>query len=52
MLPMHYFSTYGLARFLERVGGKFPVDYNETPSIVVSRAMLPAAPKFLVLPGH
>jgi L-ascorbate metabolism protein UlaG (beta-lactamase superfamily) len=52
MLPMHYFSTYGLERFLERVGGKFPVDYNETPSIVVSRAMLPAAPKFLVLPGR
>ena len=52
MLPMHYFSTYGLARFLERVGGKFPVDYNETPSIVVSRATLPAAPKFLVLPGR
>jgi hypothetical protein len=24
MLPMHYFSTYGLERFLERVGGKFP----------------------------
>jgi L-ascorbate metabolism protein UlaG (beta-lactamase superfamily) len=52
MLPMHYFSAYGLERFLERVGGKFPVDYNETPSIVVSRAMLPAAPKFLVLPGR
>jgi L-ascorbate metabolism protein UlaG (beta-lactamase superfamily) len=52
MLPMHYFSTYGLERFLERVGGKFPVDYNETPSIVVSRATLPATPKFLVLPGH
>src|SRR5215472_1610171 len=42
MLPMHYFSAYGLERFLERVGGKFPVDYNETPSIVVSRATLPA----------
>jgi L-ascorbate metabolism protein UlaG (beta-lactamase superfamily) len=52
MLPMHYFSTYGLERFLERVGGKYPVDYNETPSIVVSRATLPATPKFLVLPGH
>jgi L-ascorbate metabolism protein UlaG (beta-lactamase superfamily) len=52
MLPMHYFSTYGLERFLERVGDKFPVDYNETPSIVLSRAMLPATPKFLVLPGH
>jgi L-ascorbate metabolism protein UlaG (beta-lactamase superfamily) len=52
MLPMHYFSTYGLQRFLERVGDKFPVDYNETPSIVLSRALLPKTPKFLVLPGH
>lgn len=52
MLPMHYFSTYGLERFLERVGGKFPVSYNETPSIVVSRVTLPPSPKFLVLPGR
>ena len=52
MIPMHFFSTFGLTRFLDRVGGKFPVEYNETPSIVVSRATLPTAPKFLVLPGH
>jgi len=52
MLPMHYFSTYGLERFLDRIDGKFPVEYNETPSIVVSRPTLPATPKFLVLPGH
>ena len=52
MIPMHYFSTFGLTRFLDRVGGQFPVEYNETPSVVLSRATLPAAPKFLVLPGH
>ena len=52
MIPMHFFSTFGLTRFLDRVGGKYPVEYNETPSIVISRATLPATPKFLVLPGH
>jgi L-ascorbate metabolism protein UlaG (beta-lactamase superfamily) len=52
MIPMHFFSTFGLTRFLDRVGGKYPVDYNETPSTVLSRATLPATPKFLVLPGH
>src|SRR5262245_50361912 len=52
MIPMHFFSTFGLTRFLDQVGGKYPVDYNETPSIVVSRATLPASPKLLVLPGR
>jgi L-ascorbate metabolism protein UlaG (beta-lactamase superfamily) len=52
MIPMHYFSTYGLERFLERVGNKFPIEYKETPSVVISRASLPTQPKFLVLPGH
>jgi len=52
MIPMHFFSTFGLTRFLDRVGGKYPVEYNETPSIVISRATLPTTPKFVVLPGH
>ena len=52
IIPMHFFSTYGLDRFLERLGSKYPVDYNETPSLVVSRATLPQTPKVLVLPGH
>jgi L-ascorbate metabolism protein UlaG (beta-lactamase superfamily) len=52
MIPMHYFSIYTLNRFLDRVRDKYPIDYNETPSVVLSRAMLPATPKFLVLPGH
>jgi len=52
MLPMHYFSAYTLDRFLDRVRDKYPVEFAETPSIVLSRATLPASPKFLVLPGH
>jgi L-ascorbate metabolism protein UlaG (beta-lactamase superfamily) len=52
MIPMHYFSPLTLDRFLDRVRDKYPVETNETPSVVVSRATLPAAPKFLILPGR
>ena len=52
MIPMHYFSISTLNRFLDFVRGKYTVEQNEGPSVVVSRAMLPPAPKFLVLPGR
>jgi L-ascorbate metabolism protein UlaG (beta-lactamase superfamily) len=52
MIPMHYFSSYGLERFVERLRGKYQVEFNETPSVVISRASLPASPKLLVLPGR
>jgi L-ascorbate metabolism protein UlaG (beta-lactamase superfamily) len=52
MIPMHYFSTYTLQRFLERAKDKFPAEFNDTPSVVISKTTLPATPKFLVLPGH
>jgi L-ascorbate metabolism protein UlaG (beta-lactamase superfamily) len=52
MIPMHYFSTFTLQRFVNRVKDKYDVATNETPSIVVSKASLPGKPKVLVLPGH
>jgi len=52
MVPMHYFSTFTLRRFLERVNRQYEVEFAETPSIVVSKATLPSKGKFLVLPGH
>ncbi len=52
MVPMHYFSTFTLRRFLERVGQHYDVEFAETPSFVVSKATLPTKGKFLVLPGH
>jgi L-ascorbate metabolism protein UlaG (beta-lactamase superfamily) len=52
MVPMHYFSTFTLRRFLERVGRQYEIEYAEVPSFVVSKTTLPAKPKFLVLPGH
>jgi hypothetical protein len=52
MIPMHFFSTYTLNRFLDRSKDKFPAEFNDTPSIVISKATLPATPKFVVLPGY
>jgi len=52
MVPMHYFSTFTLRRFLERVNRQYEVEFAETPSFVVSKTTLPSKGKFLVLPGR
>jgi L-ascorbate metabolism protein UlaG (beta-lactamase superfamily) len=53
MIPMHYFSTYSLRRFLDVLGEKsYEVEMSETPTVVVSKSTLPAKPKLLVLPGR
>jgi L-ascorbate metabolism protein UlaG (beta-lactamase superfamily) len=51
MIPMHFFSQYTLARFVERIRAAYDVEVAETPSLVVSKATLPAKPKLLVLAG-
>jgi L-ascorbate metabolism protein UlaG (beta-lactamase superfamily) len=52
MIPMHYFSSYTLERFLSRAKQQWDVEIAELPSTVVSKASLSARPKVLVLPGH
>jgi L-ascorbate metabolism protein UlaG (beta-lactamase superfamily) len=53
MIPMHYFSTYSLRRFLDLLGEKsIEVEMSDVPSVVVSKTTLPAKPKLLVLPGR
>jgi len=52
MIPMHYFSTYTLSRFLDRARQNWTVETSEIPSLVVAKASLPTAPKVMVLPGH
>ena len=52
VLPMHYFDTYTLSRFLDQIRGDFPVEMGKESAIVVSQATLPAEPKVLVLPGR
>ena len=52
MVPMHYFSSFTLNRFLDTVKGAFEIKTNDVPTIVVSRTTLPAKPTVLVLPGY
>ena len=52
MIPMHYFSSYTLNRFTERISRDWDVETSETPSVVVSKHTLPTKPKLLVLPGR
>jgi L-ascorbate metabolism protein UlaG (beta-lactamase superfamily) len=52
VIPMHFFSAYTLDRFIARARENYRVDYNETPSLTVSRTSLPASPTVVVLPGR
>lgn len=52
MIPMHYFGSATLDRFLERMGTRFDIGRSDTATIVISRAHLPSRPKILVLPGR
>jgi L-ascorbate metabolism protein UlaG (beta-lactamase superfamily) len=52
MIPMHFFSTFTLQRFLDRARESWTVETSEIPSLIVSKTTLPAAPKVTVLPGH
>ena len=52
ILPMHYFSSFTLARFLEVARADYEIQTSAVNSITVSRATLPAKPRVLVLPGN
>jgi L-ascorbate metabolism protein UlaG (beta-lactamase superfamily) len=52
MIPMHYFSSYTLDRFISRIRQAWDVELAEVPSVVLSKHTLPARPKLLVLPGR
>jgi len=53
IIPMHFFDQVTLGRFLDRARQQqWDVEQAEIPSVVVSKATLPASPKVLVLPGH
>lgn len=52
MIPMHFFSTFTLHRFLGVARERYEVTFAESPSVVVSRATLPAKPTVLVLQGR
>ncbi len=52
VIPMHYFSSWGLDRFLGRLGKDYVVTRSETPTVMLSRETLPRKPTLLVLPGR
>jgi L-ascorbate metabolism protein UlaG (beta-lactamase superfamily) len=52
IIPMHFFNSYTLGRFLDRARQQWPVEQADIPSVVVSKTTLPVNPKVLVLPGH
>jgi L-ascorbate metabolism protein UlaG (beta-lactamase superfamily) len=51
VLPMHYFGSSTLQRFLAHLGETFEVEINRSPETFVSVRSLPESPKVLVLPG-
>src|SRR5690348_8590497 len=48
MIPMHFFSSYTLARFLDRARENWAAETSETPSLLVSKSTLPATSKVVV----
>jgi L-ascorbate metabolism protein UlaG (beta-lactamase superfamily) len=52
MIPMHYFSSFTLDRFLARVEDAFEIKRFEVPTSLVSRASLPTRQQVWVLPGR
>ena len=49
VLPMHWFSPEGLARFLVQLNPDFTITVPDSPEILVSRATLPGRPTVVVL---
>lgn len=52
VIPMHYFSSWGLDRFLNRLSQDYAVTRSASPTVTLSRETLPAKPTILVLPGR
>ncbi len=53
VIPMHYFNRTTLERFLARLGSsRYAVERADSPTLVVSRATLPARRTVTVLPGR
>lgn len=52
VIPMHYFSRWGLDRFLDRLGASYAITYAPEPTVRLGRTDLPKRPTVLVLPGH
>jgi L-ascorbate metabolism protein UlaG (beta-lactamase superfamily) len=53
VIPMHFFSTYSLRGFMDRMREKsFETEVHDVSTTVVSKTTLPAKPTMRVLPGR
>jgi len=52
VIPMHYFGTATLARFLGRLDADYEVELSPLPVVTLSRATLPRKQTVMVLPGR
>ena len=52
VVPMHYFGSSSLDRFLSRIEGTHAIDRREAPLAVLTKAGLPARPTVMLLPGR
>jgi hypothetical protein len=42
MIPMHFFSSYTLHRFLDQAQREWTVEMSQIPSVLVTKTTLPA----------
>ncbi|MDB5643215.1 MAG: hypothetical protein JWN07_2532 [Hyphomicrobiales bacterium] len=52
VVPMHFFGTYTLDRFLRLAAERFDVERRDRPDLTVVKDELPVRTKVIVLPGH
>ena len=52
VIPMHFFGTHTLERFLATMSEHYSVRRSESAHIVLTRQTLPDPPEVLVLPGY
>lgn len=52
VIPMHYFGPETLSRFIKGLSGSVDVDYQASPTVILSARALPKKPKLIVLPGY
>ncbi|MDF1585887.1 MBL fold metallo-hydrolase [Marinimicrococcus flavescens] len=51
VIPMHYFGSTVLGRFVELARGAWDIDMRGEPELLLSRTTLPRRPTVVVLPG-
>lgn len=51
VIPMHYFSSFTLDRFIDAAKGKFELRNSDNPSITLSVSTMPKSPELWVLRG-